>query len=375
MKIIIDCSNLQAGGGIQVALSFINDLNVMNEKDEFVIIMSPQIAPSIKKIKLESNFNTIEINKLYHKYILFRGRVIKKIENLYKPDVIFTVFGPSYHKSRFPKVVGFAVGQMLYPKSPYFKKLNYFTFVKLKLTLKLKKFFFINNSDILIFETDDAKNIFSKISGGKIKSYTVSNTLNEVFYNPKRWIYKDINSSNTFNILYITANYTHKNLSIIPGIINHILNQTSIRDFKFILTISKDESRFSDTYDQYIEYIGKVSIDEVPLLYKQADIFFMPSLLEIFSTSYLEAMYMEKPIIASDMSFARDICNDAAIYCEPLSCVDYANAIINLYGDENLRTELIQNGLINLKRFSDSMDRTKSYFEILKKYSYNENTK
>ena len=99
------------------------------------------------------------------------------------------------------------------------------------------------------------------------------------------------------------------------------------------------------------------------------DIVLMPTLLEIFSTTYLEAMYMQVPIIASDMGFARDICWDSALFCSPLNAKDYAEKILMLSENSNLRNELITKGTENLKRFGTSMDRTQKYLEIIKEYA------
>lgn len=37
MKILNDCSNLQAGRGSQLAISFINDLVIIESSEEFII--------------------------------------------------------------------------------------------------------------------------------------------------------------------------------------------------------------------------------------------------------------------------------------------------------------------------------------------------
>ena len=91
----------------------------------------------------------------------------------------------------------------------------------------------------------------------------------------------------------------------------------------------------------------------------------MPTLLEVFSTTYLEAMYMGKPIIASDMGFARYICDNSALYSSPLVAASYADNINKLYRDEKLQAKLIENGYQNLKRFGDSLKRTKDYIKII----------
>jgi len=143
---------------------------------------------------------------------------------------------------------------------------------------------------------------------------------------------------------------------------------------QFMISITKEEAGFSDEYDPYICYLGKVSLPEVPALYQFCDIVFIPSLLEVFSTTYLEAMYLSRPIVAADMGFSRDICGDAALYCTADDPASYANALAVLCKDSSLRKDLIENGKNNLRRYGTSMDRTLAYLNIMQEI-VDENTK
>ena len=366
MKIIIDCSNLRVGGGIQVALSFINDLIKIVIEEEIIILMSPQIAHSIKKLRFTPNFRLIEIHEDYYKNIFVRGRELYKIENEIKPNVIFTVFGPSYHKSKFPKIVGFAIPFIIYSNSPFFSKISLKEWLRYKFLGAVKSYFFKNNSDALIFETDDARNISIRKIDKKINMYTVGNTLNRIFIESEQWTYNvDVNKTE-MDILCLSANYPHKNLDLIPKIIDEILILQPNLKFRFHITVKKNEFNFTKFHNQFVNYLGRVELEDLPHLYSKMDINFMPTLLEVFSTTYLEAMFMEVPIVCSDMSFARDICADSAIYCDPLNAAVYAKNLLKVKDNKNLKNTLIQNGKRNLKRFGTSMERTNQYLEIIK---------
>ena len=62
-------------------------------------------------------------------------------------------------------------------------------------------------------------------------------------------------------------------------------------------------------------------------------------------------MKMQKPILTSDLSFAKDICQDSALYFDPLNPKDIAEKIIRLSADKELQNQLIGNGLERLKQF------------------------
>ncbi|REC49863.1 hypothetical protein DRF62_19260 [Chryseobacterium piscium] len=373
MKILIDNSNLYAGGGIQVATSFLYDLITICDENQYHVVQSVNSAKQINKLDFDKRFQFYDLTEK-DKSILNRIKKLKEIEKQIKPNVIFTVFGPSYHKSKFPKVVGFALGQVLYPKSPYFKKISRLSNFKVKLTSYLKSYFFKKNSDVLIYESDDANKIYSTITKNKIVGYTVSNTVNSVFFNCRGWREVNVGKSD-LDILYLTANYPHKNMEIIPKVIDKILEIGKLENFRFHLSVTKEEMNFDEKYDQYINYLGKVEIKQIPLLYKKMDMLFMPTLLETFSTTYLEAMISEIPIVTSNMSFAKDICGDAALYCEPLSATDYATKISLLASHKELSNDLIEKGKVNLLRFGTSMDRTKKYLKILEKHANANNQK
>ena len=368
MKYVIDNSNLYAGGGIQVGISFINDLSKLNLSNEYHIIQSFKMAEAFKKIDYPSNFIFYDLNVECEQSILVRAKQVKLLEDKIKPDCIFTLFGPSYHKSNFPKIVGFAIPHIIYPESPFIKNLSLSKKIKNLLICKMKQYFFIKNADALVFETKDASKKFEKLSGFK-NNYVVSNTLNEVFLDESKWENFIFSDNNKLKILVVTANYPHKNLQVIPNIIRKLINDKKIENFEFVITLDKNELNFPDFCENYIQYIGKVSLNKLPSLYKQSTMVFIPTLLEVFSATYLEAMYMQKAIVASDMGFSRDICGDAAFYCDPTNIDDYANTISLLLRDIKSRLDLEQKGVSQVLKFGSSMDRTKSYLEIINELS------
>ena len=121
----------------------------------------------------------------------------------------------------------------------------------------------------------------------------------------------------------------------------------------------------TDVLNDTIQFLGKVSINQCPDLYSQSDFLFLPTLLECFSASYCEAMVMQKPILTSDLPFAKSICNNAAFYFDPLDENDIANAIVHLSYDKKVQEDLIKNGLEQLKTFDTAKQRAEKYLNII----------
>jgi glycosyltransferase involved in cell wall biosynthesis len=77
-------------------------------------------------------------------------------------------------------------------------------------------------------------------------------------------------------------------------------------------------------------------------------------------------MKMEKPIITSDMGFAQTICEEAAMYVDPMDANDIADKIVKLVNSKELQNKLIENGRIRLKAFGTAAGRAKQYLDICK---------
>ena len=115
-----------------------------------------------------------------------------------------------------------------------------------------------------------------------------------------------------------------------------------------------------------IHFIGNKMMSEIPHLYSISDFMFLPTLLECFSASYSEAMFMKKIILTSDLPFARSICGDGAIYFDPInpnSIVSALNRAVNLSTSE--KSELINSAEKKLQSFCSPEQRANKYLQYL----------
>ena len=97
-------------------------------------------------------------------------------------------------------------------------------------------------------------------------------------------------------------------------------------------------------------------------LHNGADVFIMPSIEEGFPRVLLEAMSMGLPFVATDVGGVRDICTPKQHAClvPPRDVEQFADRLVRLVEDEDLRRELALEGLIRAKEFA--MDRVISIF-------------
>ena len=155
-----------------------------------------------------------------------------------------------------------------------------------------------------------------------------------------------------FTFLYLTHYYAHKNIEILLDALLALPKYTD-KPAKCLITIAPEQHpgarRLLERLGQgegegKIENIGPVPSTRLFELYRRTDALIFPTLLESFSRTYLEAMYFGIPILTSDRDFARHLCQDAAIYQDPLDAESVARGMARLMQDAALRQSLVANG-------------------------------
>ena len=201
---------------------------------------------------------------------------------------------------------------------------------------------------------------------GRDNVYTVPNTFSVSYRNIEQFPPKlPARKEGVTRCLTISAYYPHKNLSIIKKVVD-CLDAKGRKDIEFVVTLPQNyyDQLFPASYKDRIVNVGFVPSKEGPSLYKECDIMFLPTLLECFSASYAEAMIMRKPIITSDMGFARCVCKDAAIYFNPADVVDITEKLIKIVDDKDLQSRLVEKGEEQLKQFGTSTDRVREIIKL-----------
>lgn len=114
-----------------------------------------------------------------------------------------------------------------------------------------------------------------------------------------------------------------------------------------------------------IEVTGYVPAPRLNRLYAEASIFAFPSLDEGFGIPVLEAMAYGVPVLSSNGSALKEICQDAAIMVDPYKAEEIASGLLTLAGDEKLREELSTRGKNRSKQFpwERSVDLTHTVYQ------------
>ncbi len=187
MKLLINASNLYVGGGVQVAVSVLEELSA--SAFDFIAVVSPVVYSQLSK---NASLNCIVIRSTPSKLLNFKVR--KQLDEIVIENditVVFTIFGPSYWSPKNVKhAIGFALPWLIYDTSSIVKKLDIKARLKFSILKFLQPYYFKKNADLIFTETDDVNQRVTKLLGfDKDKVHTVSNTLNGLFTNSKSYDY------------------------------------------------------------------------------------------------------------------------------------------------------------------------------------------
>ncbi|MGQ2982064.1 glycosyltransferase [Flavobacterium sp.] len=367
MRILINTATTFKGGGVQVANSFIKECRNYPE-NEYHVILGSALGKSLDRASFPDNFHFYDI-PFRPATRVFSLKPIASffdaIEAKAKPDVVFTTSGPSYWRPKAPHLTGYNLPHYIYPESPFFAALSPIGRLKWYFKGAFIIYFFKKGSDAYVVQTDDVNTRLRKLLGTD-KVATVSNTCSTYYYDPATFPDRlPARKEGEFRMLTLSAWYPHKNLSVIPKVVDSL--EPAIKDrVRFVVTLPEDvyEQHFEERYRQYVLNVGVVPMEQGPSLYKECDAMFLPTLLECFSASYAEAMAMEKPILTSDMGFAHTICADAALYFDPVDANAIAAQIKKLILSPESVQDLINKGTRQLKAFGSAGERAQKYLKI-----------
>ncbi len=369
MRILINTASNCTEGGVQVAKSIIEEcLEIAHH--EFLVVLSAALTPFFpweKKGNVE--FRSLNYRPVQRLFTLKNPAAdLQRFENEFQPDVVFTTSGPAYWRPKSPHLVGFNLAHNIYSDSPFFRLESYpqslIWFVK-KLSIR---YFMRRDADAWVVQTDDV-NLRLRKWLNRDNVHTVSNTASSHFREyalTSALVSDERRSRSPFRLLVLSSYYLHKNLEIVNTICN-LMRERNILDIRFSMTLSKgDFERVIEPQNRdFVSNIGKQPPQDCPTLYRECDSLFLPSLLECFSANYVEAMCMGRPIVTTDLGFAKTICQDAALYFKPLDAADALERILELKNSSELYNALVEAGKKQLPRFGTPKQRLEKCLQIL----------
>lgn len=351
-RILIDASITSKGGGVQVSLSLIE--NIVKDPDFEVICITNYEIDKQLSIEVKSKIQHYYVEKIepiYKKF--FQGKRIALIEKKHKPDLVFVVFGPAYRKPLMPSVQGFALGKMLYKA-----ELN-LGFIENVLNAVKMHILKLSNSNLVV-ETQLVKNkLVCNFNFPEDKIFVIGNSYSPKFHECIEKNKKVIKpSSEVFTILVPGSYYPHKNLERVVASLKIIKENSVIENFEYLFTIPEESSEWENLYNYaktlgvntFIRTSGFVENARFGELYLKSHAVLCASLVESSTAVFPEAFISERPLLVSNRPFATELCENGALYFDPLDEKSIASAVHQIISDQQLRENLVSNANLALRK-------------------------
>ena len=349
MKFVIEALGLTAGGGKQLALNLLAGL-IKHEEHEFVLLL-----PNIPEYAVLSGPNLKRI--LYEQPPSLGGRylhlhwTVPRICKEERADALLCLGNFTPRNPPCPTVVLIHNPHLVY-REPVAETHKTF---REKLIIAYGRYALRRLSPRVrvIIQTEVMRQRL--VSSYKLDPRRVSIIPNsymlpdDVGENAAPWMR---GRSELFSFLCLTRYYTHKNLEILVEAVRSLSGYRQ-RAFRCLITISADQhpgarkliNRIArEKLEHVLVNIGPVPSAKLAEAYRSADALILPTLLESFSRTYLEAMHFGLPILTSDRDFARGLCQDAALYFDPLDAESVARGMRQIMENRELRFHLASNG-------------------------------
>ena len=158
-------------------------------------------------------------------------------------------------------------------------------------------------------------------------------------------------------LLYAAALLPHKNHERLLQAFKEIKDEMAGR--KLVFTGAWEKG-----YDKIVQMVsalglqkdvillGWLPFEDIPAVYRGAELFVYPTLHEGFGLPVLEAMASGVPVICSRIEPLTEVAGDAAFFIDPYDHSDIARGISSVLKDKSLRMKLIEKGRLKAKEFT-----------------------
>ena len=307
-------------------------------------------------------------------YFHTHNEVQKKIsqwEDKVMPDLIYTISSPCYMRFKTTEVMRFANAWVTNP--------NKYAWHSLQMNMRIRMWLYCVNqrrllrkAKYVITQSEIVKsNLINKLNFTKEQIGVVPNVLPEIYQsiNVKQKV-----ANEWIDFICVGTDMAHKNFELIPQVLVSLQRVYRINNVRFHFTLKQDCNLYKKILNEankngqkdYIINHGRLSQSELAELYQKCDYCFLPSLLETFSVSSLEAMFFKLPIIASDFDFHRNVICDAGLFFKPTDAMDAARTIAKLVCSESLKSHLINNmekRILIYNNYTDHFQKTILYLK------------
>jgi glycosyltransferase involved in cell wall biosynthesis len=361
-RVLIDTSNLRAGGGLQVGSSFLDELAVLarDEGSRWPWLASVQVEASQEILEnCVQDLSPLNVSVVVDSPIrrVLRGPRRRDL------DVHFTVFGPDYSFSRARRrLVGFADVTSLRPE--YALAGSTWAARRRHMVRRRTSRFLFTRAHGLVVEAEHVADDLTRRWGVPPERLSVvPNVVNGAFHRDPQVL--DIPGTGHATFCYPTRAYPHKNLGLLGPAATFLWDSHGI-EVRFVLTLTAGEwEKLSPETRSWSVNVGPLRVSQMPALYRACSGTVFSSLNECFSVTPLEALSCSSPLVASNRHFVREVAGEAAVYFDPHSPQSLGDALRDVLVDPMGTRRRVQVGNRIAAAWPRPSDRARAYLDLI----------
>ncbi len=372
MKVLLNVTTLHKGGVLQTSSAFILQALRHDDGIQWIFALSRGVANELAQFGVQPPAGSVVLDELPSHSSAARKQVAD-LEAREQPDCVFTFSGPAYVRFRNLHLIGCSNPWVTHSTLTAYRGLfprGWFD----NIFRNLYRGYWFTQADAWVVQTETARRgLARRLRRPLAQIAVISNTCGE-HYLMQQGERPFPRPGQTVRLLAFSAPYRQKNLDLLPRLARELIRRRPQLDFRIVVTLPKDHVVCRELMQlaarlgvlDRIENVGPVPVARGPELYRSADICFLPTLLETFSANYPESMAMGLPIVTTDLGFAYDVCDDAALYFRPRDYRHAASVLLRLLDDRELWQRQIARGKEVLTRFPTPEERYRAYIRLLK---------
>jgi glycosyltransferase involved in cell wall biosynthesis len=351
MNIVINCRTLNKrhGGPKRYLLNVLENLNNIDKKNEYTLIMNQNFS---FKFKLGKNFNVKILRSnysMFYEYFLLPIYLLKnKFDIFYTPDPVYMPFVSIKKKIN-----------TIHDLQPYYYKKER-GFIENTYNRIMYFLSYLSSNKTIVVSENTLQECFKIIPLSRKKIINCSEGIEKNFklMKDKR---KLKNTKEKYNIsedyiFYIGSLSPRKNILNIIYSFEKVMDKIPHNLYLFGAYSWKDKSVHKllnkSKFKDRIIIKGFVEEKDLPAIYNLANLFLYPSLYEGFGLPILEAQACGCPVITSNISSMPEVAGKGALLVDPYNVDEIANSILKIINDKKTKGNLIKKGFTNIKRFS-----------------------
>lgn len=349
MRLAVLAHNLRVGGGLVVGRNVVATLPQIAPEHRYLMIVPAGCG--FTRIDLPNvEWHEVRLGSLLDRYRVERNLLPLLLRD-FAPDWVWPLGNVPLRRPGCRQALLVMDPHLFYPRRHYALETPRNRATKHLLRRHLTRT--LRDVDVVFCQTESARRRFaaafpfagrvevcppavSRFATGPVASAAASPALRE--------------RADELRVLILTRYYAHKNLERVVEAFARFPDE--LRGITCVLTIAPEQhpraaellrSIRARGLEDRIVNVGPVAQEDLAALYGACDALLHPTLLESFSSAYLEAMHFGLPIATSDLDFAREVCGDAAAYFDPWDAAALKDALVALR-DPAARTELARRG-------------------------------